>query len=153
MSKAYVDVKLEAINLTASDEIVMFHIHCGRPGVLGPILIDFALNNDIMANFADDGIMSVELTNKDITDNNALATDIAGTLSRGCVIPSPTLESIVPVKTTTIAGMAHIAQEGDLYFNLHTAGQTFYGDMRGQVYPVATMGSFLPRSQSQLPVR
>ena len=33
--------------------------------------------------------------------------------------------------------MAHIAAQGELYFNIHTAQQNFYGDVRGQLYPVA----------------
>jgi len=45
-------------------------------------------------------------------------------------------------------GLADIAQEGELYFNLHTKGQTYYGDMRGQVYPVGTSGGFFPKSRS-----
>ena len=109
MSKVYVDVKLEAVNVTASDDIVMFHIHCGRPGILGPIIIDFALAADIHQNLADGVIISVELTNQDLVDNIAVATDAVGAFTRGCIIPSPNPESIVPTKTTTIAGMAHIA--------------------------------------------
>jgi hypothetical protein len=161
MSRAYVDVKLTAQNISASDEIVMFHLHCGRPG--GPIIVDFALATDIYENIVDDGIMSVVLTNKDLTDNIALGdmdmsgtgtslplpglpdtsghglpdtSGVVGALTRGCIIPDQLSESQLPVKTHTIAGMAHIAQERELYFNLHTAGQTYYGDMRGQVYPV-----------------
>ena len=34
----------------------------------------------------------------------------------------------------TVAGMATIAAEGDLYFNIHTRQQTFYGDIRGQLH-------------------
>jgi len=148
MSKAYVDVKLEAMNVTASDDIVMFHIHCGRPGILGPIIIDFALATDIHQNLADGVIISVELTNQDLVDNIAVAADAVGAFTRGCFIPSLNPESIALTKTTTIAGMAHIAQEGELYFNLHTKGQTYYGDMRGQVYPAETSGGFFPKSRS-----
>jgi hypothetical protein len=32
--------------------------------------------------------------------------------------------------------MEHIARRSELYFNLHTKGQTFYGDIRGQIHPV-----------------
>jgi hypothetical protein len=31
--------------------------------------------------------------------------------------------------------MAEIAMERELYFNLHTTGQTYFGDIRGQIYP------------------
>ena len=167
MSRAYVDVQLAAENLSASDEIMMFHIHCGRPGILGPIIIDFSLATDIYANIVDDGVLSVVLTNKDLTDNIAVGdTDVSlglpdantgllpttdpttdltdsavGALTRGCVIPGQLSESTLPIKTHTIAGLAHIAKEDNLYFNLHTAGQTYYGDMRGQVYSVSTDGT------------
>ena len=36
-----------------------------------------------------------------------------------------------------LAGMASIAAEGELYFNIHTRQQTFYGDIRGQLLPVS----------------
>lgn len=32
--------------------------------------------------------------------------------------------------------MATIAEQGEIYFNIHTKQQTFYGDIRGQLYPV-----------------
>jgi hypothetical protein len=138
LSRAYVDVKLEGVNTSASSEIVMFHLHCGRPGVLGPIIIDFSLAADASVTQTTDGsiLYSVEVSNKDITDNIALSSnDTTSAFSRGCLIPSLTLDSL---KTTTIAGMAYIAEEGDLYFNVHTKGQTYYGDMRGQLYPISS---------------
>lgn len=36
-------------------------------------------------------------------------------------------------RVKTVAGMATIAREGELYFNLHTTGQNFFGDIRGQL--------------------
>jgi hypothetical protein len=36
----------------------------------------------------------------------------------------------------TVAGLATIAAEGELYFNLHTKSQQYFGDMRGQLWPV-----------------
>jgi hypothetical protein len=32
--------------------------------------------------------------------------------------------------------MAAIAREGELYFNLHTTSQTYFGDIRGQLLVV-----------------
>jgi CHRD domain len=32
--------------------------------------------------------------------------------------------------------MEALARKGVLYFNLHTKGHEFYGEMRGQIYPV-----------------
>jgi hypothetical protein len=44
LSRAYVDVKIEGIDAST---INLFHIHCGKPGILGPILVDFSLATDI----------------------------------------------------------------------------------------------------------
>src|ERR1041384_2502757 len=38
LTRAYVDVEVAGVNPA---DIVMFHIHCGPPGVLGPIIVDF----------------------------------------------------------------------------------------------------------------
>ena len=56
-----------------------------------------------------------------------------GAFTAGC----PIVQTLPLDKVKTIAGMALIAQEGELYFNLHTKGQTFFGDIRGQLQPVA----------------
>jgi hypothetical protein len=40
-------------------------------------------------------------------------------------------------KVKTIAGMEYIARQGELYFNLHTRGQAYFGDNHGQIYPLA----------------
>jgi hypothetical protein len=44
----------------------------------------------------------------------------------------PILLAIPNDKVKTIAGMQLIAEEGEIYFNLHTAGQVYFGDIRGQ---------------------
>ncbi|MEO0685877.1 MAG: CHRD domain-containing protein, partial [Cyanobacteria bacterium J06649_11] len=62
LSKAYVYVKTENVNF---EDINMFHIHCGRPDQLGPILIDLSNSSNIQKNFAD-GTFEVELRNEDI---------------------------------------------------------------------------------------
>ena len=129
LSRAYVDVAVEGVK---ADEVNMFHIHCGRPGVLGPILIDLANSTDLKADLAD-GVLTVELTNADIAAVKDHGHGVVGAFTAGCVTPSPTLDGTVPDRVSTIAGMATIAAEGELYFNLHTTGQTYYGDMRGQI--------------------
>ena len=58
LSRAWVDVKIEGVNTA---EINMFHIHCGKPGILGPILVDFAVATDLKSNIAD-GMFSKVLT-------------------------------------------------------------------------------------------
>ena len=127
LSKAYVDVKIENVNL---EDINMFHIHCGRPDQLGPILIDFANSSNIQTNFAD-GIFEVELRNEDIEKVVDSGHGIVGAYTAGCPIVPGTMD-----KVKTIAGMQYIAQKGELYFNLHTKAQTFYGDIRGKLNPV-----------------
>lgn len=128
LSKAYVDVKVEGVDPTA---IVMFHIHCGRPDQLGPIIVDFAHFNDLQANFAD-GVFSAEITNADIEATTSAGEGIVGAFTAGCpIIPG------LPDKVKTVAGMEHVARQGELYFNLHTSGQVYFGDIRGQLGPVA----------------
>ncbi len=133
LSRAYVDVKLGGID---PKTINMFHIHCGEPGLLGPILVDFAQATDIQQNFSDDGVFSVEITNEHITKTSQHGHGIVAAFANGCVIKSPSLEGLKPLKVSTVAGMAQIALERELYFNVHTTGQTYYGDVRGQLHPV-----------------
>ena len=128
LSKAYVDVKIENVN---PEDINMFHIHCGRPDQLGPILIDFANSSNLQTSFAD-GIFEVELRNEDIEKVVDSGHGIVGAYTAGC----PIVPGLLIGKVKTIAGMQYIAQKGELYFNLHTKAQTFYGDMRGKLNPV-----------------
>jgi hypothetical protein len=137
LSRAYVDVRVEGVK---GADVTMFHIHCGRPGILGPILVDFAQATDIKENLAD-GTFSVELTNEHIVRTAESGKGLVGVATSGCVIPSPSLGSNTPVKTPTIAGMARLARDGELYFNLHTAAQTYFGDMRGQIHRVEAAGA------------
>ncbi|MBD2409351.1 CHRD domain-containing protein [Nostoc calcicola FACHB-389] len=125
LSKAYVDVKVENVN---PKDVVMFHIHCGRPDMLGPILVDFAFSGNIQENLAD-GVFSVELSNANIEKTSNSGHGIVGAFTVGCPIV-PGLSD----KVKTIGGMEYIAQQGELYFNLHTKGQTFFGDIRGQLH-------------------
>jgi len=55
-----------------------------------------------------------------------------GFFTAGC----PIIPSVPMDRVRTIAGLALIAQQGELYFNLHTKGQMFFGDIRGQLTPV-----------------
>lgn len=130
LSRAYVDVEITGIN---PDDINMFHIHCGRPDVLGPILVDFSHATNIAENFKD-GVFSVEVTDTLINETLAHGHGVVGEFTAGCLVPSPTLKG-KPGKVATVAGMAQIGLQGELYFNLHTKGQTFYGDIRGQLHP------------------
>jgi hypothetical protein len=131
LSRAFVDVRIEGIDPST---INMFHIHCGMPGVLGPILVDFSHATDITKNFSDDGVFSVEITNEHIVATSEHGHGPIAAFTAGCLIQSASLGSIAPLKVSTVAGVAQIARQGELYFNLHTTGQTFYGDIRGQLH-------------------
>lgn len=135
LSRATVSVKIEDTNI---DEINMFHIHCGSPGVLGNVLVDFSQLTDIQKNFKDDGVFSVVVDDAAIADYVAHAHGVVGIATAGCEVPGHDSGDPTPVKATTVAGMALLAEAGQLYFNIHTTGQTFFGDLRGQLWPTPT---------------
>jgi hypothetical protein len=143
LSKAYVDVKIDGINIS---EINMFHIHCGRPDQLGPILVDFAMTTDIQKNFTDDGVMSVEVRDEHIEAESHAGHGIIGEFTAGCPIVPGTKD-----KVKTIAGMEYIARKGELYFNLHTTGQTYFGDIRGRIVPVSDGSDSTPAHSDDAP--
>lgn len=127
LTRAYVDVEIKGVNPA---DIVMFHVHCGPPGVLGPIIVDFGEFGNLTKNFTDGkGKLSVELTNKNVTFITQLPMGMKPALPESC--PA---ELGFPTQTKTLAGMEYLARKGVLYFNLHTKAQTFYGEMRGQIY-------------------
>jgi hypothetical protein len=123
LSRAYVHLAVENVD---SSTIVLLHLHCGRPGQLGPIIVDFGLMGDIQAYLAD-GMMTIEVTNEDIVAVLDHAHGLIGGFTSGCpIVPG------LPDEVVTIAGLQQIAGFGELYFNLHTAGQVYFGDIRGQ---------------------
>lgn len=128
LSRAYVHVAIERVSLR---DITMFHIHCGKPGQLGPILVDFGLKGDVAEMFSD-GVLSLEITNEDIVATKDHGHGAIGAFTAGC----PILLGNPLDRVSTVAGMAQIALEGELYFNLHTTGQTYFGDIRGQLHAV-----------------
>lgn len=132
MSRAFVDVKIEGVDL---ENVNMFHIHCGKPGILGPILVDFAQITDVKDNIAD-GMFSLEIRNEHLVSTATHDHGIVAAFTAGCVIPSPSLNGLMPTKVNTVAGMAQLARDSELYFNLHTTGQTYFGDIRGQLHAV-----------------
>jgi hypothetical protein len=124
LSRAYVFLAVENVN---PEDVVMLHLHCGRPGQLGPIIIDFSIAGSINT-YLQDGVMSIELTNEDIVAAAAHGHSLIDAFTSGC----PIIPTIPTDKVRTIAGMELIARQGELYFNLHTAGQVYFGDIRGQ---------------------
>ncbi|WP_052700785.1 CHRD domain-containing protein [Methylocucumis oryzae] len=130
LSRAYFHMAIKNIDVS---QINMMHIHCGKPGQLGPILIDFSLIGNLQSYFADNEI-HITLYNQDITD----VTDSSdGSLIDAFTVGCPILKELPQDRVKTIGGMKTIADEGQLYVNLHTTGQTYYGDVRGMFYPVA----------------
>jgi hypothetical protein len=74
------------------------------------------------------------VTDKAIEETADSGHGLVGTLAAGCPI-LPSTPALGKVKT--VAGMEYIARRGELYLNLHTKGQMFFGDIRGQLIPVA----------------
>ncbi len=128
LSRAYVYLAIENVDPAS---VNLLHLHCGRPGQLGPILVDFALIGDINA-FLADGVMRVEVTNEDIVATANHGEGALALFTAGC----PIVPEIPTDRVRTVAGMALIARQGELYFNLHTRAQTYFGDIRGQLHPV-----------------
>jgi hypothetical protein len=131
LSRAYIDVKIEGIDPST---INLFHIHCGKPGILGPILLDFALATDLQKSFSK-GMLSVEVTDDLIVKTIGHAHNPMDAFLNGCFVGEVSPGGVKPPKVTTVAGMLPLARQGEIYFNLHTTAQTYYGDLRGQIYP------------------
>jgi hypothetical protein len=131
LSRAYVYLAVENVN---AEDVNLLHLHCGRPGQLGPIIVDFSLAGDVPTYLAD-GTMSIEITNEDIVAVTDHGHSLIGAFTAGCAIDSTNPAD----KVHTIAGLETIAREGGLYFNLHTYAQTYFGDIRGQFHLVENL--------------
>lgn len=134
LSFGEVDVDIQNID---PSEIVGFHLHCGPPGFLGPIVVNFGDYGDFK-NTIVDGQFSATIKNENITLVDSLPPIIDGDGS----ISLPKLPEGCPVdinlptqQVNTVAGIDALARKGVLYFNVHTQDHSFYGEMRGQVYP------------------
>jgi hypothetical protein len=127
LTRAYVDVEIQGVNAA---DILMFHIHCGPPGVLGPIVVNFGETESPAKQLAN-GKMTLELSNKNIV----FIKDMKG-MKSGLPESCPAELGFLPTQTKTLAGLEYLARKGVLYFNLHTKAHTYYGEMRGQIYPV-----------------
>ncbi len=126
LSRAFVYLAVENVS---PDDVVMLHLHCGRPGQLGPIIIDFGLAGSL-SDYLADGQLALEVTNEDIVAAAEHGQGLIGAFTSGC----PIIPTIPNDKVKTIAGMELIARQGELYFNLHTRAQTYFGDIRGQFH-------------------
>jgi hypothetical protein len=126
LTRAYVDIEVTGVNPV---DIVMFHIHCGPPGVLGPIIVDFGELGSLPKLLAS-GKMTAELSNKNITFIKQLPKGLKPALPESCPV-----EIGFPTQSMTISALEYLARKGVLYFNLHTKANTFYGEVRGQIFP------------------
>lgn len=144
------EINVQVDNLEPGD-IVGFHLHCGPPGFLGPIVINFGEYGEFSETFAD-GQFSARVTNENITfvetvdqAPSSLSPELPPPPTGVPEIPDgpPTLPEGCPValglatqQVNTVAGVEALARAGVLYFNVHTADHEFFGEVRGQVYPV-----------------
>lgn len=127
LTKVLVDVEIKGVDPA---DIVMFHIHCGPPGGLGPILLDFGKFGDLTKAMAGNKL-TVEAANKDLTWASMFPKGFKLALPESCPV-----EPGWPIQVKTIGGMEYLARKGVLYFNLHTKAHTYFGEMRGQLHPV-----------------
>lgn len=125
LSAAFVDVEIKGVDAA---DILMFHIHCGPPGGLGPVVVDFGSFGSLPTALAK-GKLSVQVANKDIQFVSMLPKGFKPSLPESCPV-----EPGYPIQVKTIAGLEYLARKGVLYFNLHTKAHTYYGEMRGQIY-------------------
>ncbi|MFN3201385.1 MAG: CHRD domain-containing protein [Bradymonadia bacterium] len=124
---AQVDIAVEGIDPST---INMFHIHCGKPDQLGPIMLDLGIFLDLPEAFADGELNFTADFSHIVASLGHSHGGLEGFLS-GC----PIIQGIND-DHKTISGMKYVAAQGELYFNLHTTGQTYYGDIRGRLHAI-----------------
>ncbi|NTX07442.1 CHRD domain-containing protein [Myxococcus sp. CA040A] len=125
LTRAYVEFEMKGVNPA---DILMFHIHCGPPGVLGPVVVDFGELGNLSKTLAE-GRLTVELTHANVV----FIKDMKG-MKPGLPESCPAELGFL-AQTKTLASLESLARKGVLYFNLHTKAHTYYGEMRGQLYP------------------
>lgn len=128
LSRALIDVKIEEVDPSS---INLFHLHCGRPDQLGPIILDIGMFVDLNAEFSD-GVLSFEADFTHIEETQMNGHGALGGFLAGC----PIVQGIDD-DHKTISGMKYVADQGELYFNLHTTGQTYWGDIRGRLHAIS----------------
>jgi CHRD domain len=134
LSFGKVEVKMAGVD---PGEIVGFHIHCGPPGVLGPIVVNFGTFGDFKKTIVN-GKFATTIKNENVTFIKKLPAPLPENLPKlpeSCPID---INLPGPAQVNTIAGVEALARKGVLYFNVHTKKHQFYGEMRAQVYPMET---------------
>jgi CHRD domain len=134
LSYGKVEVQMAGVD---PGEIVGFHIHCGPPGVLGPIVVNFGSFGDFKKTIVN-GKFATTIKNENVTFIKKLPAPLPESLPKlpeSCPID---INLPGPAQVNTIAGVEALARKGVLYFNVHTKKHQFYGEMRAQVYPMET---------------
>ena len=127
LSVAYLDVAIDGIDPST---INLFHLHCGKPDQLGPIMVDIGHFVDLADEF-EDGLLQLAINFTHIEETRTAGHGALDGFLAGC----PIIKGIND-DHRTISGMKYVADQGDLYFNLHTTGQTYFGDIRGRLFPI-----------------
>jgi hypothetical protein len=127
LSKVFVEIQIENVR---PEDVNLFHIHCGKPDQLGPILVDFGMTTPAQKLFKN-GVFRMVVTNDEIVNTARAGHGLVGVFTAGCPIIPGMMD-----KVKTVAGMEWIARQSELYFNLHTKAQTYFGEMRGQIHPL-----------------
>jgi hypothetical protein len=123
---ALIDVEIRGVDPA---DILMFHIHCGPPGGLGPVLVDLGKQGPLAQRIVN-GKLSTKIGNADLTWVSMLPKGLKLALPESCPV-----DIGFPTQTKTLVGMEHLARRGLLYVNLHTRAHTYYGEIRGQLFP------------------
>jgi hypothetical protein len=131
LSKARVEVEVQGI---APSDIEIFRLHCGPPGVVGPIIVDFGSLGPLPRAVGVGAKLNVklkqDLANKDVVFVTQLAAGLKPAEKEACPL-DPGYGGTI----TTISAMELLARRGMLYVNLHTHQHRYYGELRGQLYP------------------
>lgn len=126
-------------NLNPS-QIAAFHLHCGLPGQLGPIVVNFNIFGSFTQTFSqvdsNTYLFSQTVTDADVDEANWPPSSLRPP-------PACAANNIGPAPATNIAGIEALARIGQLYFNVHVGNSIrqptyFFGLIRGQVYSVET---------------
>jgi CHRD domain len=135
LSASTIEVDLEGVD---ASKVTAFHLHCGSPGVLGPIIVDLGQFGDLSRTLSS-GHLSATVVNQGLTfvkQPPLPPTPGSGPLTLPLPEGCPSNINFPVQQVNTVAGLEALARNGALYFNLHTVGHEFYGEIRGQVYPV-----------------
>jgi len=126
-------ITFDLTNLNPS-QISAFHLHCGLPGQLGPLVINFGNFGAFTSTFKKIGPNTYRfqqtVTDSDIDEQNFPPAPGP--------VPACAGNNIGPAPATSIASLESLGRVGQLYFNVHTGSGTdptfVFALIRGQMY-------------------